>query len=133
MEKQIFLKDFNRGKNAEINKIIEIFKCISVSKEKIHCDFIFNVSQQIISKGLKLLQKNTDVEIICLPMNDKKICCNINVDLENIAIVLQFIKTYEICATFSTNEIKINLNDNDGDFVIIDSKNEKYKIIKNLL
>lgn len=51
--------------------------------------------------------------------------------MDNVIHVLDFIENYELNVMMCCNGIKMFINDNDGDFIIINSKHEKYSMIKN--
>ena len=51
--------------------------------------------------------------------------------MDDVIHVLNIIEKYELNVMIYCDGIKIFINDNDGDFIIINSSHRKYKTIKN--
>ena len=51
--------------------------------------------------------------------------------MNNVVYILNLIEKYELNVMIYCNDIKMFINDNDGDFIIINSNHKKYNIIKN--
>ena len=51
-------------------------------------------------------------------------------DLDDVISILDIIEKYQLCVMISCNDIKMNVNDNDGDFIIMNTKHKKYQTIK---
>ena len=51
--------------------------------------------------------------------------------MDNVIHILSLIENYELNVMIYCNGIKMFINDNDGDFIIINSNHGKYSMIKN--
>ena len=56
---------------------------------------------------------------------------DIVISLDNVVHFLDLIENYELNVMAYCNDIKMFINDNDGDFIIINSNHKKYYSIKN--
>ncbi len=136
MEKQILLRN-----EIFINdRIVPDFICILNefidSKEKIYSEF--SLSQE----DYNLLQEIQKLESCAFITNttrkrpiSKKVYLEISIsldkkDLENLILV---IKKYEINAIVNCNSLKLFFNDNDGDFLLVDTKIINYQKLKDLI
>ena len=62
--------------------------------------------------------------------NKKSYNFNIVTGMNNIIHILNLIEDYELNVMIYCNGIKMFINDNDGDFIIIKSNHAKYSMIK---
>lgn len=77
------------------------------------------------------LQCLDDGDIINVETDKKYYKFDISIGFDNVVHILNFIENYELNVTIYCNDIKMFINDNDGDFIIINSKHKKYNTIKN--
>ena len=131
MERQIIIRHKNSDLTSKINTNIAYLEMfVNNSNDEMVCSVRIGKNESyIIDEIIRLeslhkisvvnkFQKYGDYEIICC--------------LKNIEQILNIIEKYEINAMIYCNDIKLFINDNDGDFIIINSKNERYKAIKKI-
>ena len=71
------------------------------------------------------------VDSINLEIDKKHYNFNITTSMDNVIHILSLIENYELNVMIYCNGIKMFINDNDGDFIIINSNHGKYSMIKN--
>ena len=129
MEKQIIIKHSHSDRSSKIKNIIsylELFVDSLNYKININCCLNANQSKiidEIIHLGV--------VDNIDLKTSKKYYNFNITINMDDVIHVLNIIEKYELNVMIYCDGIKIFINDNDGDFIIINSSHRKYKTIKN--
>lgn len=136
MEKQILLKNEIFINDRIVPNFICILNELIDTKNKIYSEFA------LTQEDYYLLQEIQKIESCALINNTmrkrpitKKVYYDTSVsldkkDLENFILV---IKKNTINAIINCNSLKLILNDNDGDFLVVDSKNIDYPKLKDLL
>lgn len=128
MEKQIMIKHSYNDKTLKIKRIISYLELFVDSlNDKIVVNFCFNANQ---SKIIDEIMHLDGVHSINLETNKKHYNLNIVIDMANIMNILNVIENHELNVMIYCNGIKIFINDNDGDFIIIDSNHRKYNKLK---
>lgn len=126
MERQIMIKHQKNDNTSKIEKIISLMKLYVDSRDEVICDFCLNNNQAELIEKIKFNYKTFDVK------RNKKSCnCKIIIWFEYIEQLLNFIETYDINAFLFSNDIRLFINDNDGDFIIINTNHNKYNMINN--
>lgn len=129
MEKQIMIKHSYSDRTLKIKNIISYLELFVDSlNDKIVINCCLNANQ---SKIIDEIMHLNVVDSINLETNKKNYNFNITIGMDNVIHVLDFIENYELNVMMCCNGIKMFINDNDGDFIIINSKHEKYSMIKN--
>ena len=132
MEKQIMIKHSYSDRTLKIKNIIsylELFVDSLSDKIVINCCLNANLSK-IIDEIMRLKHSGI-VDSINLETDKKHYNFNITTSMDNVIHVLSLIENYELNVMIYCNGIKMFINDNDGDFIIINSNHEKYSMIKN--
>ena len=116
-------------KIKNIVSYLELF--VESSSDKVVFNCCLNANQsKIIDKIIKLKHVG-DVDIINVEMNKNHHKFDIAVSLDNAIHIIDLIEHYELNVMIYCNDIKMFINDNDGDFIIINSNHKKYETIKN--
>ena len=132
MEKQIMIKHPYSDKTFKIKNIIRYLELfVDSSNDKIVFNFCLNANQSKIIDEIMHLQCLDDGDIINVETDKKYYKFDISIGFDNVVHILNFIENYELNVTIYCNDIKMFINDNDGDFIIINSKHKKYNAIKN--
>lgn len=131
MERQIMIKHQKVDTTSKIKTIISYLELFVGSNDKIICNCCLNVNQSSILDEIKHLEQYYNVEIINVEANKKHYNYDVVICFKNFVHILNIIEKYELNVMISCNDIKIFINDNDGDFIIINSNHEKYNAIKN--
>ncbi len=132
MEKQIIIKHLYNDKNFKIKNIISYLKLFTTSSnDKFIFNFALNKNQSIIIDEIMNLNRLSGINFINVETHKKNNNFNIVSDFNSIKYIINIIENYELNAMIYCNDIKMFLNDNDGDFIIINTKHEKYQLIKN--
>lgn len=132
MEKQIMIKHPYSDKTFKIKNIIRYLELfVDSSNDKIVFNFCLNANQSKIIDEIMHLQCLDDGDIINVETDKKYYKFDISIGFDNVVHILNFIENYELNVTIYCNDIKMFINDNDGDFIIINSKHKKYNTIKN--
>lgn len=132
MEKQILIRHSYSDKTFKIKNIIRYLELfVDSSNDKIVFNFCLNANQSKIIDEIMHLQCLDDGDIINVETDKKYYKFDISIGFDNVVHILNFIENYELNVTIYCNDIKMFINDNDGDFIIINSKHKKYNTIKN--
>lgn len=132
MEKQIIIKHLYNDKNFKIKNIISYLELFTTSSnDKFIFNFFLNKNQSKIIDEISNLNHLSGINFINVETHKKNNNFNIVSDFKSIINIINIIENYELCAMIYCNDIKMFLNDNDGDFIIINTKHEKYQLIKN--
>ncbi|MBR7160769.1 MAG: hypothetical protein IKD20_07030 [Clostridia bacterium] len=130
MEKQIIIRHKNSDLTSKINTNIAYLEMFVNSNDKMVCSFRIGKNESYIIDEIMRLESLHKISVVNI---GKKNCdYEIISCLKNIEQILNIIEKYELNAMIYCNDIKLFINDNDGDFIIIDSKNERYKAIKKI-
>ena len=132
MEKQIMIKHSYSDKSLKINNIISYLELFVDSlSDKIVINCCLNVNQSKIIDEIMRLQHLSVVDSINSETDKKHYNFNFAIGMNNVIHILNLIENYELNVMIYCNGIKMFINDNDGDFIIINSNHGKYSMIKN--
>lgn len=127
MERQIIIKEIFNDKNFMVNYIVDYL--LQIKKNNIIFNFtIFD--EKVVLQELNKLKNSI---IVINKMKDKAIQVEVFASDDEIKYLINLLKNYEINTVIICEKIKLFINDNDGDFIIIDTKNSNYKQLKNYL
>ena len=108
---------------------LELF--VDSLSDKIVINCCLNANQSKIIDEIMRLKHSGIVDSINLETDKKHYNFNITTSMDNVIHFLSLIENYELNVMIYCNGIKMFINDNDGDFIIINSNHEKYSMIKN--
>ncbi len=108
---------------------LELF--VDSLSDKIVINCCLNANQSKIIDEIMRLKHSGIVESINLEIDKKHYNFNITTSMDNVIHILSLIENYELNVMIYCNGIKMFINDNDGDFIIINSNHGKYSLIKN--
>lgn len=132
MEKQIMIKHSYSDRALKIKNTISYLELFVDSlSDKIVINCCLNANQSKIIDEIMRLEHSGIVESINLEIDKKHYNFNITTSMDNVIHVLSLIENYELNVMIYCNGIKMFINDNDGDFIIINSNHGKYSLIKN--
>lgn len=132
MEKQIMIKHSYSDRTLKIENTISYLELFVDSlSDKIVINCCLNANQSKIIDEIMRLKHSGIVDSINLEIDKKHYNFNITISMDNVIHILSLIENYELNVMIYCNGIKMFINDNDGDFIIINSNHEKYSIIKN--
>lgn len=132
MEKQIMVKHSFSDKSFKIKNIISYLELFVESlSDKIVINCCLNTNQSKIIDEIMRLKHLGVVDSIDLETDKKHYNFNITIGMNNVIHILNLIENYGLNVMIYCNGIKMFINDNDGDFIIINSNHEKYSMIKN--
>lgn len=132
MEKQIMIKHSYSDRTLKIENTISYLELFVDSlSDKIVINCCLNANQSKIIDEIMRLKHSGIVDSINLEIDKKHYNFNITISIDNVIHILSLIENYELNVMIYCNGIKMFINDNDGDFIIINSNHEKYSIIKN--
>lgn len=132
MEKQIMVKHSFSDKSFKIKNIISYLELFVESlSDKIVINCCLNTNQSKIIDEIMRLKHLGVVDNIDLETDKKHYNFNITIGMNNVIHILNLIENYELNVMIYCNGTKMFINDNDGDFIIINSNHEKYSMIKN--
>lgn len=127
MERQIIIKEIFNDKNFMVNYIVDFL--LQIKKTNI----IFNFTIFDEKVVLQELNKLKNSKIVINKIKDKTFQVEVLASDDEIKYLINLLKNYEINTVIICEKIKLFINDNDGDFIIIDTKNSNYKQLKNYL
>lgn len=136
MEKQILLKNEIFINDRIVPNFMYFLNEFIDTKNKIFSEFT------LTQEDFYLFQEIQKIESCALITNimrkrpiSKKVYykTSISLDIEDLEDLILIIKKHAINAIINCNSLKLFLNDNDGDFLIVDTKNVNYQKIKDLL
>ncbi len=131
MEKQIMIKYLYSDKIFKIKNIISYLELFFDSlNDKFIFNFSLNKNQSKIINEIRCLNNFGGINIINVETYKNYYNFDIASDFNNVIHILEIIENYELCVVIYCNDIKMFINDNDGDFIIINTKHKKYKSIK---
>ena len=132
MEKQIMINHSYSDRTLKIKNTISYLELFVDSlSDKIVINCCLNANQSKIIDEIMRLKHSGIVDSINLETDKKHYNFNITTSMDNVIHVLSLIENYELNVMIYCNGIKMFINDNDGDFIIINSNHEKYSMIKN--
>ena len=132
MEKQIIIKHSYSDRTLKIKNTISYLELFVDSlSDKIVINCCLNASQSKIIDEIMRLKHSGIVDSINLEIDKKHYNFNITTSMDNVIHILSLIENYELNVMIYCNGIKMFINDNDGDFIIINSNHGKYSMIKN--
>ena len=132
MEKQIMIKHSYSDRTLKIKNTISYLELFVDSlSDKIVINCCLNANQSKIIDEIMRLKHSGIVDSINLEIDKKHYNFNITTNMDNVIHILSLIENYELNVMIYCNGIKMFINDNDGDFIIINSNHEKYSMIKN--
>lgn len=132
MEKQIMIKHSYSDRNLKIKNTISYLELFVDSlSDKIVINCCLNANQSKIIDEIMRLKHSDIVDSINLEIDKKHYNFNITTSMDNVIHILSLIENYELNVMIYCNGIKMFINDNDGDFIIINSNHGKYSLIKN--
>lgn len=132
MEKQIMIKHSYSDRTLKIENTISYLELfVNSLSDKIVINCCLNANQSKIIDEIMRLKHSGIVDSINLEIDKKHYNFNITISIDNVIHILSLIENYELNVMIYCNGIKMFINDNDGDFIIINSNHEKYSIIKN--
>ena len=134
MEKQVVIKHLGDNIEEKINDIMECLNVFVLPNAFIECifslhesdyEFLDEIKELKVQKLVKTSQKRQ--------LTNHKECLNIKltISFEKMVEFLRVVEKYGLNILVSYKQIKVFLNDNDGDFIIVDSNDESYRKIKN--
>ena len=129
MEKQIMIKHSSNDRTVKIKNIISYLELFVDSPND---NIIFNCClKENQSKIIDEIMHLDNVDISNVETDKKFHKYDIVIGLDNVVHFLDLIENYELNVMAYCNDIKMFINDNDGDFIIINSNHKKYYSIKN--
>lgn len=129
MEKQIMIKHSSNDRTVKIKNIISYLELFVDSPND---NIIFNCClKENQSKIIDEIMHLDNVDISNVETDKKFHKYDIVISLDNVVHFLDLIENYELNVMAYCNDIKMFINDNDGDFIIINSNHKKYYSIKN--
>ena len=132
MEKQIMIKHSYSDRTLKIKNTISYLELFVDSlSDKIVINCCLNANQSKIIDEIMCLKHSGIVDSINLEIDKKHYNFNITTNMDNVIHILSLIENYELNVMIYCNGIKMFINDNDGDFIIINSNHGKYSMIKN--
>ena len=132
MENQIMIKLSYSDRTLKIKNTISYLELFVDSlSDKIVINCCLNANQSKIIDEIMRLKHSGIVESINLEIDKKHYNFNITTSMDNVIHILSLIENYELNVMIYCNGIKMFINDNDGDFIIINSNHGKYSLIKN--
>ena len=132
MEKQIMIKHSYSDRTLKIKNTISYLELFVDSlSDKIVINCCLNANQSKIIDEIMRLKHSGIVDSINLEIEKKHYNFNITTSMDNVIHILNLIENYEINVMIYCNGIKMFINDNDGDFIIINSNHGKYSMVKN--
>jgi len=132
MEKQIMIKHSYSDRTLKIKNTISYLELFVDSlSDKIVINCCMNANQSKIIDEIMRLKHSGIVDSINLEIDKKHYNFNITTSMDNVIHILSLIENYELNVMIYCNGIKMFINDNDGDFIIINSNHGKYSMIKN--
>lgn len=132
MEKQIMIKQSYSDRALKIKNTISYLELFVDSlSDKIIISCCLNANQSKIIDEIMHLKHSGIVDIINSEIDKKHYNFNITTGMDNVTHILNLIENYELNVMIYCNGIKMFINDNDGDFIIINSNHGKYSMIKN--
>lgn len=134
MERQIMIRHQSNEITLKIRNIINYLSLFAGSNDKIICNFCLNMDKLNILEEIKCIIQYNDIdEVVKIETNkshEKYSDYKLVVCLKNMEYFLNVVEKYELNVMIAYNDIKVFINDNDGDFIIIDSNHENYNVIK---
>ncbi len=131
MEKQIMIKYLYSDKIFRIKNIISYLELFfDSSSDKFIFNFSLNKNQSKIINEIRSLNNFGGINIINVETYKNYYNFDIASDFNNVIHILEIIENYELCVVIYCNDIKMFINDNDGDFIVINTRHKKYKLIK---
>ncbi len=130
MQTQIIIKHFS------VEKIINIFKSVnSTNNFQVICKFCINEEEYfLVEKLCKTIHCKIDKNLKERPLSKHKYYdIALSIPSAQISDVVEFIKNNEINAELTCQSLKIVMNDNDGDFVLLNTTDSNYKTLKNII
>ena len=132
MEKQIMIKHSYSDRSSKIKNIISYLELFVDSlSDKIVINCCLNEFQSKIIDEIISLKRLGVVYSINLEIDKRHYNFNITIGIDNVIHILNLIENYELNVMIYCKGIKMFINDNDGDFIIINSSHSKYIMIKN--
>ena len=132
MEKQNMIKTSYSNRTLKIKNTISYLELFVDSlSDKIVINCCLNANQSKIVDEIMRLKHSGIVDSINLEIDKKHYNFNITTSMDNVIHILSLIENYELNVMIYCNGIKIFINDNDGNFIIINSNHGKYSMIKN--
>ena len=133
MEKQIMIKHKNNEISFKIKNIVDCLRLLLISNEKIVCSFRLYPKDFNALREIKYLEEcDKVIKIESIEDGRGYLDYNVIVYLQNIESFLTVIEKYELNIMIYCNNVKIFLNDNDGDFIVVNSNHKDYNAIKKL-
>lgn len=133
MEKQIMIKHSYSDRTLKIKNTISYLELFVDSlSDKIVINCCLNANQSKIIDEIMRLKHSGIVDSINSKIDKKHYNFNITTGMDNVLHILSLIENYELNVMIYCNGIKMFINDNDGDFIIINSNHGKYSMIKNI-
>ena len=132
MEKQIIIKHRSKDITLKIKEIMICLRLFVNVKDKVICYCRLNLEQTNVLDKIKFLEQCNIVECVKIETlkNQKTIDCEVVIYFEYMEQFLNIVEKYELNVLILQKNIKVFINDNDGDFIIINSNHEKYNTIR---
>ncbi|MBR2617586.1 MAG: hypothetical protein IKC56_05095 [Clostridia bacterium] len=132
MEKQIIIKHRSKDITLKIKEIMICLRLFVNVKDKVICYCRLNLKQTNVLDKIKFLEQCNILDCVKIETfkNQETIDCEVVVYFEHIEQFLNIVEKYELNVLILQNNIKVFINDNDGDFIIINSNHEKYNTIR---
>lgn len=132
MEKKIMIKHSYSDKTGKIKNILSYLELfIDSPNDKIVINCCFNENQSKIIDEIMNLNHLDDVDVINIETHKKHYKFDIAISMDKVVHILNLVENYELNVMLYCNDMKMFVNDNDGDFIIINSNHKKYNIVKN--
>lgn len=133
MEKQIVIKHSSNDTKTKIHNIMRFLDIFISRNSLIVCNFC------LYEDCLVSLDEINDIKSATVQKNLKKSICKkeyldieLSIHYDDIIIFLQIVEKYDLNTVMYYKDIMICLNDNDGDFIVINSKDMLYPKIKEI-
>ena len=133
MEKQIMIKHKCNEITHKIKDVINYLSLFAIPSDKFICNCSLSIKQYSVINEIKNLEQFSGVELIKIEStstNEKNSEYEIILHLQHMEMFLNIVEKHELNVVILCDGVKIFLNDNDGDFIIINSNHKKYNMIK---
>ena len=134
MIKQIVIKHTSKDIEIIIDDILKYLSVLFLSLDRITCCFNLYENEMAILAEIKqtlesvIIQKNTSKKLRA----KKYLDLELTILFSDITQLLKIIEKYELNVTIRCKTVVVCLNDNDGDFIVINSKDIRYLKLKDL-
>lgn len=135
MERQIFISHKKNDLDTVIKDLLKYFKVISFPNLPIFYEFgVKNLSDEYLKQFRNLKKSKLKIswkENVKKP-NRSHFKVELAISFDDMEAFLKIFLKDDMSVSVNCNNILVSINDNDGDFMIINSKHELYRRLKKL-